>query len=150
MLTEKQRLFVEAMVACGGRNASECARIAGYSPNGARKTAYELLQKPEIIQALVAHTKADGGAYLPGIMKSLLTMALDPTHKSSAHVDLQILSMFGLSPISKTESKRTVEHVPNLGALEELKLLAAQLRGLPAPKMIDATPEEDEEWSAYG
>jgi phage terminase small subunit len=151
MLTEKQQRYVDAIVETGGVNHTECARIAGYggTEGNLRKHAYDLLKNPKVLEAIVEHTKLNIAEVMPGIAKNLIKIALNPENLSSAKVGLQMLAMFGISPVTKTESKKTVEHTTNLGALEELKLLAAQLRGLPAPKMIDATPEE-EEWSAHG
>jgi len=149
MLTEKEKAFVQAIADTGGGNKADCARIAGFSPGRARQTAHELMRNPKILEAIVEHTKLNIAEFMPMIAHNLIGIALDPDSKSAAKVGLQMLAMFGISPVTKTESKKTVEHTTNLGALEELKLLAAQLRGLPAPKMIDATPEE-EEWSAYG
>jgi phage terminase small subunit len=50
-LTDKQRAFVEAYLACGF-NATEAARRAGYSDRTAHAIGWENLRKPEIAAAI--------------------------------------------------------------------------------------------------
>lgn len=49
-LTAKQRRFVEEY--CADFNGAAAARRAGYSKRTAKQTAYELLRKPEIAEAV--------------------------------------------------------------------------------------------------
>lgn len=52
MLNHRQSSFVDEYIACG--NGAQAAIRAGYSPNSARETAYELLTKPHISAELAA------------------------------------------------------------------------------------------------
>jgi phage terminase small subunit len=51
-LTDKQQAFVEHYLTCW--NASEAARLAGYSPKTAAKIGSENLQKPDIARVIEA------------------------------------------------------------------------------------------------
>lgn len=53
-LTDKQRLFIEAYVGAANCNASEAARLAGYSLDCAGQQGHENLKKPEIRAAIDA------------------------------------------------------------------------------------------------
>lgn len=55
-LTPKQRLFCEFYVGCG--NASESARLAGYSEKSARAVGAENLTKPDIKKYIESLTQA--------------------------------------------------------------------------------------------
>jgi hypothetical protein len=57
-LTGKRRLFVEKYFLCG-LNGAKAARLAGYSINSARQTAYDLLQEPEVKAEIEARLKAE-------------------------------------------------------------------------------------------
>lgn len=54
-LTAKQRAFIEAYIAC--LNASEAARIAGYSHASAYAIGHENLRKPEIMDEIIRKLK---------------------------------------------------------------------------------------------
>lgn len=59
-LTPKQRLFCEFYVGCG--NASESARLAGYSEKSARAVGAENLTKPDIKKYIESLTQAGSNA----------------------------------------------------------------------------------------
>lgn len=59
-LTSKQRLFCEFYVGCG--NASESARLAGYSEKTARVVGGENLSKPAIKKYIESLTQAGSNA----------------------------------------------------------------------------------------
>ena len=59
-LTVKQRKFVEAYEG----NASEAARIAGYSPKTAFRMGQENMQKPAILQALQEREEKEGSPHI--------------------------------------------------------------------------------------
>ena len=52
-IADRERLFVEAYVANGGVG-SEAARAAGYSEKNARRRAFILLRRPNVVKALAA------------------------------------------------------------------------------------------------
>lgn len=138
VLTDKQRRFVEIYIASGGQNAKQCAMQAGYSGVDVAHTAWELLQKPKIIQAIIDGSKTEGGAALPQIMKTMLEIAVNPQHPHCAKVGLAMLGIYGISPINKSESRRVVEH--NIPALERVKQLMQQLALSPGSTIVDVTP----------
>ena len=53
-LTAKRRLFISHYLGDAKQNASEAARLAGYSPRSARTEGMRLLQVPEIAQVIEA------------------------------------------------------------------------------------------------
>ena len=50
-LTPKQQAFCEEYVRC--RNGAEAARLAGYAPESARRTAHDLLHKEPIVRQYI-------------------------------------------------------------------------------------------------
>src|SRR5687767_976523 len=57
-LSGKKRAFAEYWLIGGGRNGSEAARLAGYSPHTAGQQAYRLLRDPDV-QAYIAERESE-------------------------------------------------------------------------------------------
>jgi len=146
MLTEKQRKFVECMVATGGTNASECVRQAGYAGNNhvMWENAYDLMRNPKILAAIREECRRVDESELPMARAFLRKIIHNPDHEKHFDALKWYFGVLGISPVTKSETRKVVEHTANLPALEELKLLAQQLKIKPA-EVIDVTPTAPEE-----
>jgi len=143
-LTDRQKAFVSAIVATGSQNHTECARLAGYQEGPAlRQTAYELMHNPKILQAIREECETADRGLLPLARAALQRLIEDSSHKDHFAAIKFLCGCLGISPVTKSESKRTVEHTANLPALVELKMLAQQLKLGPA-QMIELNPEKVE------
>ena len=142
-LTDKQKAFVGAFVARGGVNHAECARLAGYAESDIRNTAYRLMRDPKILQAIREECENADRGLLPLARAALQRLIENPAHKDHFAAIKFLCGCLGISPVTKSESKRTVEHTANLPALVELKMLAQQLKLEPA-QMIELNPEKVE------
>lgn len=75
-LTERQRAFVVAFVASGGKNATEAAREAGFSAASARQEAWRLLRKPHVQAAIRAERAraigTEGGSLAWSVIEGIL------------------------------------------------------------------------------
>lgn len=96
-LTEKQEQFVLAYVANGGKRQA-AAKAAGYAQASAHVEANRLLQKPDIIQAVVRAAQMALGALAP---EAVATIAKLSVRAKSEHVKLaasqDVLDRLGMS-----------------------------------------------------
>lgn len=147
---ERQRRFVLALLDLGGRDATEAARRAGYSPGAASDNkgglhvqAHRLMHDPRVLEAIreesIARMRSDGLA----LTHDLLEIA----HDKDVDVKVRLkaigmgLDRIGLHGISE---QRTVvddrRGRPEL--LAELLELLKAARALAGP-LIDVTPEKE-------
>lgn len=121
-LTKKQRGFAEIYVETGGRNASKCARDAGYSDTSAPQIATANLKNPTIL-AYIKHlveTKMQAGVSTAwDTLMELCTSAPAATRLSAAN---QILDRGGLLLI-KLEEKNV-----NINLNANIRRTPAELR----------------------
>ena len=100
-LTDKQQEFAEAYVACGG-NASEAARLAGYSLKSARQIGGRLARNPTV-QRLIRQEqqRVIGGRLCSQALGVLESIMLDQSAPAGARVDAckTILDRGGLPAI---------------------------------------------------
>ena len=143
LLTDKERAFVASVVATGAQNPTQSARDAGYSENGIRVAAHRLMHHRKILQAIREECENADRGLLPLARAALQRLIENPAHKDHFAAIKFLCGCLGISPVTKSESKRTVEHTANLPALVELKMLAQQLKLGPA-QMIELNPEKVE------
>lgn len=107
-LTAKQEAFVLAYVANGGKR-SAAAKAAGYAAASAHVEANRLLQKPDIIQAVVRTTTQQLGAYAPEALQNITKLAL---RAKSEHVKLaasqDVLDRIGMAAPKRVDLGATL------------------------------------------
>lgn len=102
-LTDRQRAFVEHYCATAGMNATESARRAGYSPDGAASAAGQNLRNLKILKALnwMAERKMTAAAYkATDVMMNLM----DGIHPTGA-------------PVSATEVRKVAERIQDFNGI---------------------------------
>lgn len=75
-LTDRQHQFV--IEYCVHGNAAEAARVAGYSAQIARQSAYKLLLKPHIAAEIRRHAATLVDAHIPSAVATLAQLMTDP------------------------------------------------------------------------
>lgn len=151
-LNVRQRHFVLALLDLGGRDATEAARRAGYSPGstnendgGRRVQAFRLMHDPKVLEAIreesITRMRSDGLALTHDLLEIAHDMEVDVKVRLKAiGMGLDRIGLHGIS-----EHKVTVED--NRSRAELLRELVAGLRelGLEAGALggplIDVTPE---------
>lgn len=143
-----------AYVATGGQNGSEAVRQAGYAGNAhvISQTAYELLRMPKILQAIREECRRLDDEALPFARMQLMKILMNENHEKHFEALKWFHGVLGISPVTKSESRKVVEHTVDGSAIEKLKRLTS-LTGIDPRKLIDVTPialsspdEEPIEW----
>lgn len=145
-LTDKQRLFVLAMLTEPTGNAAKWARMAGYSDTkeGAKVRGHEVIHNPKVRAAAfeVARGQLDARGPIVAV-EGLLRIAQRPSHKKHIVALLAVLDRVGMP--ATTEHRVTVDRADRsqLGvekriarALERLEKLGR----LPVPAARLAPP----------
>ena len=161
-LTEKQRLFVEALFMPGVHNATLAAERAGYSAmsgNSLRVQGHRLWHDARIQEAIIECSQR----FTRGVLPLALSVAMEvmENKQASGAERLKAVEFFanraGLHGV--TEHRSTVEHIgQDPDQMKRIAMLASALGGsletvlgrrlaLEAP-LIDVTPEpfEDEDY----
>lgn len=73
-LTTKQKAFVDSLFSNGG-DKEQAALDAGYSAKTARIQAYEILQRPNVAQAILERTAIELVSHAPTALGSLTSLA---------------------------------------------------------------------------
>lgn len=126
MLTAQQSEFVKYYVSTGG-NGAEAARLAGYSPESARKIAYQLMDKPHVQQAIREEQQGVISGRLASKSIAVLEAVLDdPEAPLRIKVDAAktILDRAGLV------ARPDVDKFSDIPIIEQLEKHAAYLDGL--------------------
>ena len=132
---------------------TEAAIAVGYSPSGNRQaaaqTAHNLRHSPKVTAAIQEEARRRVGNDLPMFLKTIRTIAGDPSHKDALKAATTGAAMAGVSAISLSKTETHVTH--HLDPFDEIErnlaLLpperAAVLRKMLLPPTIDVTPTRD-------
>lgn len=131
--SNRQIHFAEAYVSCGG-NASEAARLAGYSQTSARQIGGRLARDPKV-QRLIRQEqqRVIGGRLCSQALGVLESIMLDPSAPAGARVDAckTILDRGGLPAIPANliaqETANAAQPFAGM-SLEDLMVMAAEGR----------------------
>lgn len=144
-LNERQRIFVLAYLAGGGKSAAAAAFAAGYgkgSRGGLDVQAHRLVHRADVLAGIREESLKRMHAFGPEMFNVIVEIARDKNspageRRKSAEA---ILDRIGLQAVS--EHVVTVQD--NRSRAELIRELVAGLRELggEAPKLIDVTPEK--------
>lgn len=147
-LNEKQRAFVHALLATGGRSYTEAAIAAGYAADGnknvAAVTGSRLAHDPRVLEAIheEAVARLHAGAALA--TSELVKIAGDSTHPKQVNAITALLDRVGIP--ARTEHKVTVESEDAKSVMAEIRQLAGQL-GVDPAKLIGHNAALDAEFT---
>jgi hypothetical protein len=113
-ITPKEQQFVQAFIRLGGRNATEAALQAGYSPTGNRASARELgsrlLRRPRVMQAIKEATERNLRAGVVIGASVLEDLAKGATSESvRLQAALALLDRGGMQLANRTEHHHVIE-----------------------------------------
>lgn len=153
-LNPRQRAVVSYLLDTGQVDSdawTEACERAGYSPAGVSRnalnvTAYRLRHDPKLTAAIQEEARRRVGNDLPMFLKTIRTIASDPSHKDALKAATTGAAMAGVSAISLSKTETHVTH--HLDPFDEIErnlaLLpperAAVLRKMLLPPTIDITP----------
>lgn len=142
----RERAFVLAFVAAGGKDAQGAARAAGYAPGGTDETlkvqGHRLRHRERVLAAIREVTLKSMHSCGPEMFGVLLGIARDEkaSAKDRRSAANDVLDRIGLHAVH--EQRVTVEDNRDRGQLLEELLGLLKAARLPAgPPMIDVTPE---------
>lgn len=149
-LTDKQRLFVEAMIETGGFHPKQCAAAAGYSDGpsatGLAVAAYNLMRNPKIIVALRHETDAKLRFHIMAGASALVEIAQDKMHKDRFKAADALLTRGGLVVEHKQEIVVRKESTMN-ERIANIRLMAEKLGLDPAALLGQAGVIVDAEFT---
>jgi hypothetical protein len=137
-LSEKQRMFVLAMLADPHGTQSDWAKAAGYSTKGDGHyvVGCRMMQDPRITAAMQEVAKQHLGGKGPALaVRNLLNIAGNEKHPKHYDASLAILNRTGMS--EKTEHTVRVEHTSDDRMLEICRRMAIEM-GVPLEHLIGA------------
>ena len=152
-LNPRQQAIVSYLLDTGQVDSdawTEAALQVGYSPSGNRKaasvTAHTLRHSPKITAAIQEEARRRVGNDLPMFLKTIRTIASDPSHKDALKAATTGAAMAGVSAVTLSRNETHVTH--HVDAYAEIEAGLAQLPPLVAdamrkallPPMIDITP----------
>ncbi len=151
-LTDKQRLFVLAMLTDPTGDAAKWARTAGYSDTkeGAKVRGHEALSNPKVKAAAFEVARGQLDARGPVVaVEGLLRIAQRPKHKKHITALLAVLDRVGLP--ATTEHKVTIDRADRSQAGVEKRIARAlerleKLGRLPSPLAAALAPPVDAEF----
>lgn len=103
-LTDMQAAFVRELVSNGG-NQSQAAISAGYSEQTARQQAYELLRKPNVLQAVLEHSAAELVGRSPEAISTLQRLLNARSEYVALQAAQDILDRTGLKAAEKHDHR---------------------------------------------
>jgi phage terminase small subunit len=101
-LTPKQRKFVSEYVTNGGKGES-AAIEAGYSKSTARVQAYQILRKPNVLQAILNETAASMASAAPQALLNLRRLINARSEYVSLQASQDVLDRLGLRAPDKND-----------------------------------------------
>jgi hypothetical protein len=153
-LNPRQQALVLYLLDTGTDNWTEAVTEVGYEGSYAtlRVTASRLRRDPKIGMAIAEVGRQRPSFDLPMALRTIRTIAADPSHKDAGKMALALAGMSGVSPVARSEQAVTVTHHLDPMAAIEAKLAILEASGAVAvaatlrkqllpPEMIDVTPE---------
>ncbi len=150
-LNERQRAFVIALNNSGLENATQAARLAGYSQKGASVTAHRLMHSKNIQDAIREDARARLASLVPGALRVLQDTIDNETHPDRLKAALSILNRTGINEVMERNVKvevtmTTDQKLARIGELaEKLGLDPKVLLGNVEVPVVDAEFEEVKE-----
>jgi Terminase small subunit len=129
-LTAQQAAFVRYYVSTGGRGA-EAAREAGFSEKSAAKYAWQLLEKPHVLEAIHREQRRSFTELAAISLGQARMMLEDPKTPAGARVELikTMCDRAGLAALRGSEEGEREEKDLRRMTIDELEEIARSLRG---------------------
>lgn len=135
--SERERVFAFALGSGIAPTAAEAARLAGYADSPARQSAYQIVHKQRVVEAIEEVARTQFRNLLPHVIRAAAKIVEDPKHKGHVPLIISLLSKLGYGERTAVDVNVSGEVIVNHtdAALEDLRRLKAL--GVPREQLIE-------------